>query len=308
LIHTGFFSLFSLPFLTKNKPSVWTIHDPWAITGHCIYPYECKDYTKGCGRCKILNSPLKMKFDNTKLMWKIKKFIYKKTKINIIVASEYMYKIVKNNSLLKDKNIAIIPFGINLNVYKPKNQDNCKKKFNIDKDCFTIFFRSTKNEYKGLIYIQECLNKIFTTKKIAIITIDQKGLIDEFKDRFQIVELGWTQDDQTIADAYNACDVFLMPSTAEAFGLMAVEAMSCGKTVIAFKGTSLEEVLDAPYGGVVVSMKNSNELTKALELLIENPDVNKNIGKKALKIAQNRYDEKIYLEKTINFYEEILNE
>ena len=41
LIHTGFFSLITLPKLSKMKPTVWTLHDPWAITGHCFHPFDC---------------------------------------------------------------------------------------------------------------------------------------------------------------------------------------------------------------------------------------------------------------------------
>jgi len=29
LIHTGFFSILSLPLLSHLKPTIWTLHDPW---------------------------------------------------------------------------------------------------------------------------------------------------------------------------------------------------------------------------------------------------------------------------------------
>ena len=41
-----------------------------------------------------------------------------------------------------------------------------------------------------------------------------------------------------------------MPSVAEAFGMMAVESMACGKPVIVFDGTSLPEVTRAPDIGL----------------------------------------------------------
>lgn len=41
IIHDGYFSLSALPFLARRKPIVWTWHDPWPMTGHCIYPMDC---------------------------------------------------------------------------------------------------------------------------------------------------------------------------------------------------------------------------------------------------------------------------
>ncbi|MCH7554109.1 MAG: glycosyltransferase, partial [Chloroflexi bacterium] len=38
-IHGNAFPYTILPALTKNRPTVWTLHDMWAITGHCSYPY-----------------------------------------------------------------------------------------------------------------------------------------------------------------------------------------------------------------------------------------------------------------------------
>ncbi|XVN41144.1 MAG: hypothetical protein RCO49_00555 [Rickettsia endosymbiont of Argas persicus] len=39
IIHTGYLSIGDLPKITKLKPTVWTLHDPWALTGHCVHPF-----------------------------------------------------------------------------------------------------------------------------------------------------------------------------------------------------------------------------------------------------------------------------
>lgn len=260
LIHTGFFSILSLPLLTKNKSSVWTLHDPWPMTGHCIYPYDCRKYLSGCYNCSRLKTPIKMNFDNANLMWKIKKYIFRKSKFDIVVASQFMYDMVISSPLLEGHNVHLIPFGINLDKYKPSDQNIAKNKLNINKENFVIFFRAGSSEYKGQEYIKECLKKLKTNRSISVITSDHKGEIDEFKNKFQIIDLGWIQNDEDLVIAYNACDVFLMPSTAEAFGLMAIEAMACGKPVIAFNGTSLENVICSPLGGITVPMRDSEAL------------------------------------------------
>src|SRR5690349_9921563 len=42
IIHDGYFGLDALPWLSRLKPSIWTWHDPWPMTGHCIYPLNCE--------------------------------------------------------------------------------------------------------------------------------------------------------------------------------------------------------------------------------------------------------------------------
>ncbi len=79
------------------------------------------------------------------------------------------------------------------------------------------------------------------------------------------MELGWIENTGTIAEALNAADLFLMPSIAEAFGLMAIESMACGTPVIVFEGTALPETINAPECGIAVPYKDSHALARAID-------------------------------------------
>jgi len=50
--------------------------------------------------------------------------------------------------------------------------------------------------------------------------------------------------DNDLVHIYKACQVFVLPSYIEGFGLTAVEAMACGAAIIASNGGSLPEILD----------------------------------------------------------------
>ena len=41
-LHTAFLSYLALPGLTRHKPAVFTMHDLWALTGHCAFSYDCE--------------------------------------------------------------------------------------------------------------------------------------------------------------------------------------------------------------------------------------------------------------------------
>lgn len=59
-------------------------------------------------------------------------------------------------------------------------------------------------------------------------------------------------DRAALDDFYNGCDVVLMPSRYESFGLVAIEAMAAGKPVIALKAGGLKEVVTPEVDGVLI--------------------------------------------------------
>ncbi|MBC7085023.1 MAG: glycosyltransferase [Methanomethylovorans sp.] len=305
LIHTGFFSLLTFPKLSQLKPSVWTLHDPWAMTGHCIHPFECTRWKTGCGKCPSLNTHIPMLIDNTKLMWKIKKWVYSHSNIDIVVASKWMLNMAKQSPLLSKCRIHYIPFGIDLNLFRPMNSKEAKKSLGIDPNSTVLAFRTTSSEFKGLPYIKECIQKLRCDEHICLLTVGEKNLIDEFNEKYEIVDLGWIEESQ-LAVFYNACDIFLMPSTAEAFGLMAIEAMACGKPVIVFEGTALPEVIFAPKGGIAVPQGDVDALVFVIEDLVINPKKRQEIGNLAYNIAKENYDRDIFIDRIIALYRQII--
>jgi glycosyltransferase involved in cell wall biosynthesis len=302
IIHSGFFSLSDLPKVTKEKPTVWTLHDPWAMTGHCVYPFECKRWMAGCGNCPDLDIPFPLLMDTTKFLFKHKQQAYKKSKFDVIVASKWMRNMVEASPLFEDVNIHQIPFGLDLDFFSPTAAPNARKRFGIADDALVICFRSVDNQFKGLPYIIEALERINSKRPVCLLTFNDKGLLKRFAGRFQLVELGWTNDEELARDAFIASDIFLMPSIAEAFGVMAIEAFACGKPVIVFDGTSLPEVTFAPDVGVSVPMRDTEALFQALQRLIDNPNEREERGRKGREMAELHYSDDMYAQRLSEVY------
>jgi len=306
IIHCNNFSLALLPLLTWMKPSVWTLHDPWAMTGHCVYPYDCERWEIGCGSCPYLGTQFPMKEDRTHLMWTIKKYLYCALKVDIVVASRFMLEMVSKSPLFTKFRVHHIPFGIDLNLFRPADQAAAKNRLEIIPGSLVISFRSTNNEFKGLPYIKECLRRLKFDKPICLLTFNEVGLLEEFKDKYQVIDLGWVNDPEVIINAYNAADLFLMPSTQESFGLMAMESMACGKPIIVFDGTSLPEVVFAPEGGISVPQGDVDALLFELQQLLDSPERRLQIGNRALELAKLHYDFNDHAEKMLQLYEDVI--
>lgn len=309
LLHNGYFSLFAMPKLTSLKPSVWTIHDPWLMTGHCVHPYTCERWKDGCGECPDLNTFMPMRRDNTRYMFETKRRILAKSRVDIIVTSQFMLEMAKKSPIFAHNRIHFIPFGLDMNVFKRIGLTNLRSKYNIGLDNLVISFRETENEYKGLKFIKEVLNRLSVEEysvPITLFTVNKTGLLKDFECKFQVVELGVVTDESIMAEFYNCSDIFLMPSTAEAFGMMAIEAMACGIPVIAFEGTSLPEVIFAPAGGVCVPMKDSDALYAAIDKLMKSPEERKEIGDEAYRLSRIHYDFENHAKKIMALYEEVI--
>lgn len=71
-------------------------------------------------------------------------------------------------------------------------------------------------------------------------------------------------DDQDLTDYYNLCNCFVMPSTAEGFGIVFLEAMACGKPVVASKTDGSIEPLMNGKLGFLVDPENADEIVYAI--------------------------------------------
>ncbi|MBU2621998.1 MAG: glycosyltransferase [Proteobacteria bacterium] len=307
LIHaTPFFSLLSLPRMGRQKKLVLTLHDPWMLTGHCIHPIECERWKHGCGACPDLKRPFSIKNDTTALIWKIKQMVMQRTNVHLVVASSWMEQMAVKSQILSHLPHSIIPFGLDTQVFKPLDKKACKQAFGIPEDSFVVAFRSVPfSPFKGVEYIEKALLNLSSKKPIYIITLDAVGLVPNLDKKFKIIELGWVNE-RFMALALSAADLFLMPSIAEAFGMMAVESMACGTPVIVFEGTALPGVIQAPRGGIAVPSKNWEALKEAIETLIENTELYGNLVRNGLEIVNEEYTIEKYVARHLDLYNQLI--
>ena len=269
MFHNTKLSIPSLIDISREKHVVLTLHDPWFLTGRCVHFYDCDKWKTGCNNCKHLDNLFPFTKDNCNNMWNIKKEVFQNSNIDIVVSSKWMYDNVKSSPIFGENiRLHLIPFGIDLYKYKNYNKKaELKEKFGFDKDDVVLFLRA-QMEFKGTEYVLEALKKLSTNEKIGILTCNEIGLFDELREKYKIVDLGNISENEVI-DAMNACDIFLMPSKGESFGMMAVEAMACEKPVIIFNNTALPSVTFAPKCGYLVEDRNSLELRKAIKKLVD---------------------------------------
>lgn len=265
LIHNTPFEISLLPVLSSLKPVVWTLHDPWSLTGHCIYPAACENWKEHCRDCLHLDAPFAITHDTSALEFYIKKNAIQNSAIHAIVASKWMENLVRQSPVWEGKPIHFIPFGIDQEIFTPLDSALARRMLGISEDQVVLFAR-TQRHFKGLEVLCDTFANLAPYRKYVVLTVGEKGLLRNLPPFVVHKDFGWLKDDKKLALLYQACDIFLMPSQQEAFGMMAVEAMSCGKMVLALTGTALPKVINAPDCGVAVSAKDyPGELRRLLD-------------------------------------------
>ncbi len=120
--------------------------------------------------------------------------------------------------------------------------------------------------------------------------------------------LGFIPDAELIA-YYDACDVFCMPSTerAEQFGLVQLEAMHCGKPVVATRlGTGVEYVTLDEVTGLLVNPGDEQALAQALNRLLADPALRTRLGEAGRRRVAEEFSVRRMVDKTVALYHRLV--
>lgn len=310
LIHNGMFSLLDYPVLMNEKKCVWTIHDPWIITGNCVHPLDCDKWKTGCHDCKRIHDfYFNMEEDNTAFMWNMKRELFSKINPHIVVSSQFMKSYLQQSPITShfDK-IHIIPFGVDVNSYSTDYKCEIRNKFEIANEGTVIGFRIDRAPIKGNNYIFDALRKICCKEKIIIVCVCAGEIPDDIVELYRTINFGWVNDEEKMKNFYELTDLFLMPSLAESFGMMAIEAMAAGSLVLCFNNTVIEELIDAPRCGVAVEYKSADKMAETITYFINHKEELKGRGKLSREYVNKRYPFSKYIDEHIKLYEEIMKE
>ena len=302
-------SLLSLPMLARLKPLVWTVHNPWAGTGGCEYSFECDRWLTGCSpRCPHPRRTSLFQHYTPYLHWRVKRRVYQRADVTLVVASQWMQDRIERSPLLRHFPCHRIPFGIDLELFKPRSKTECRRKLGIPLDHKVIAFRDVGFKYdrfKGMRWLKAAL-EIYQPEEPVSLLIFQGGKdFQGMSPKYRVTATGWI-DGEELAIAFSAADVFLMPSIQEAFGLMAVESMACGVPVVVFEGTALPEVIRSPRGGLAVPSKDSVALAEAVRRLLDNDNLRSELGRNARQIAEDEYAFSMCVQRHISLYKQVI--
>jgi len=103
---------------------------------------------------------------------------------------------------------------------------------------------------------------------------------------------------------YAACDIFVLPSSPEGFGIVYLEAMAYGKPIIACQGEGISEIVEDGQTAVLVPPHDSAAVASAIRALLADPERAAWIGAAGHEVAL-QYTWRRNAERLLAVYEEV---
>ncbi len=104
---------------------------------------------------------------------------------------------------------------------------------------------------------------------------------------------------------YSQADVFVMPTYAEAFGIVFLEAMAASLPVIASQLPQIYEVVSEGETGFLVPSGDRHALANKIRYLIENPTLGREMGAKGRKVAEQKFNAQTNFQTLESIFREI---
>ena len=157
---------------------IWTLHDCWAITGHCAYftAAKCFKWKTQCVHCSQKKRyPSSFLFSNTQENYRRKKEAFTGVKGMTLIVPSYWLKSIVQESYLREYKIEVIHNKIDTNIFKPTSS-NFREIYGLMDKKVILGVANVWEERKGLddfIRLASMLDKQFA---IVLIGLNKKQI------------------------------------------------------------------------------------------------------------------------------------
>lgn len=284
-LHGNYFKLSTLSNI--NKPIVWTLHDEWTIMPHGAWSDYFDNKNKFYKR-KNLSSYPPMLFNNEKYLMKKKKEIYQKINPILVVPSVWLKKRVEK-SILGNKDIKLIPNGIDTDIYKRHDKKVLRNKLRLPQNKKIILFLASggkNNPQKGWEHTKRIIDDL---KSEDYLFLCIGGNEDRSFMEKNILYIPYIKDEHKLCEYYSAADIFLFTSNHENFPLTTLEAMSSGLPTISFDVGGVSEQIINGKTGFVTKMRDYIDMDRKIINLLSNIEILENMSMEAGNHVKNNF-------------------
>jgi D-inositol-3-phosphate glycosyltransferase len=179
--------------------------------------------------------------------------------------------------------IAIIPCGVNLDLFKPVDKETARKELGLDHQK-VILFVGRIDPLKGLEQLLGALTYIEGEKPPLLMIVggdehsqEQVQLLQRMAKDLQIEDrvsfVGSVAQDR-LPLFYSAADVCAIPSYYESFGMVALESLACGTPIVANNVGGVRYMVSHGEMGRIVSDNSPRNLASEISALLRQPEGN----------------------------------
>jgi len=202
------------------------------------------------------------------------------------------------------RKIRIIPNGVDLDRFKSKACGKVER----EEGSSVIFSVGTLSRIKGFDILIKAIEIVSRVEPNVRLVIAGEGPLRTYLESLAqrlgvedcVIFTGLLRGEK-LYEHYSIADVVVLPTRAEFFPLTPLEAMAMAKPVISTKVIGPSQIIENGKNGLLVEPNNPEELAEAINLLISNKELAREMGLYGRRIVEKKYS----LNKVVDDYERL---
>lgn len=310
-VHSGWISMKALRALTLRFPCVWTLHDEWAPTRGITYNLTGK-VTKEQAR-QLSHGPLRYipypRYHENFKWRRTRRFLaeWMPQPRAVICPSRYMVELAQSSGVFPDSRILQIPNGTDLpNVVNAKlDRREAKVSFGLSADSPVVLLVAADlgHAHKGVDLGVQAIRQSGLDTQVLLIGRSAEKIQHALHPLRSIA--AFAQDDMTLARAYRAADVTVIPSLGENLPYVALESLGCETPIITFPVGGMPEIVGQNERGKVCSGIHPTEMSQHISTLLQDDALRQDLGRRAAEWVRQKCGMSQYLDTIASLYSQV---
>jgi glycosyltransferase involved in cell wall biosynthesis len=219
-----------------------------------------------------------------------------------------------------EREIVLIPNGVDTERFKPMQRNEAlaealgveNGKWKVDGSAILGFVGELR-EKKGLRTLLNAYAQINKTHPTTLLIVgeiragEDRQVFDEFRGAHpnsRIIVTGYVAHEDLPA-AYALMDVFIHPSLRDGMPNAVLEAMACGKTVIATAVGGVTDVIEDGVNGMLVPVHEAGRLEAAIAEALDQPEKRDQLGRSARERVLHQFTLEKELQANLAIYQQL---
>jgi len=181
---------------------------------------------------------------------------------------------------ISSKKIEVIPYGAPEGIEARRwSRDDLDRPLR-------VIFVGALSQRKGIGYLLRAIQKLNRSDVELVLMGTWSGAPEAFAPYRRWFRYEAPRPHSAVLDLMRSCDVLVMPSIAEGFALVILEAMACGLPVIVTANTGIGDFIEDAVNGYLIPIRSADALAEKIASLADNREKVVEMGAAAVRTAE----------------------
>jgi glycosyltransferase involved in cell wall biosynthesis len=204
----------------------------------------------------------------------------------------------------------VIPNGIDLEHFKPRRQDAARRNLGLDLGkhiVLTVGNTLRNNIWRDFDTALEAMRATVARSQSPTLFLGVGDTAERLVEgQLEILIRPHLGNAAEVAEYYSAADVYLHSSRVDTFPTAVLEAMACGRPVVASAVGGIPEQVVHDETGFLAAAGDEGSMARWIAVLLENPDLRLRFGNAAAERARRLYDRELFVDRYVTLYRKLV--